>query len=235
MYLKKRVLAIIPARKGSKRLKNKNLRDFCGEPLILKTIKAAIESKYIDQVLVSTDSEKIRNLALQNNVEAPFLRPKYLANDTAKTIDVIFHALDYYKSNKNNFDYCILLQPTSPLRTSLDIDNAVKNLTKNVKAIVSVCKTSHSPIWSNTLPENLSMSNFIDGKFRNIRSQDLPVYYQINGSIYISEIEYLKSNNGFFGNQTKAFIMPKNRSVDIDDEGDFFYAEYEFKKKQNEK
>jgi N-acylneuraminate cytidylyltransferase/CMP-N,N'-diacetyllegionaminic acid synthase len=113
------------------------------------------------------------------------------------------------------------LQPTSPLRLSSDIDNVFNALTEDFKAIVSVCETEHSPLWSNTLPKDLSMKNFIRPEIKNKRSQDLPKYYRLNGAIYISEVDYFIQNNGFFGDKTKAFIMPTERSIDIDTAVDF--------------
>ncbi len=217
----KKVLAIIPARKGSKRLPNKNILDLNGKPLIAWTIEAAKESRYIDRIIVSTDSGVIAGISKKFGAEVPFIRPKELAGDTASSIDVIIHVINSLKDMGETFDYLILLQPTSPLRIAQDIDKAFEMLNNSTKAIVSVCETEHPPLWSNTLPDDLSMKDFIRPEMRNIRSQDLPKYYRLNGAIYIADVNYLINCHGFLGQHTKAFIMPQERSIDIDDEIDF--------------
>lgn len=230
MFGEKKVLAIIPARGGSKRLPQKNILDLNGKPLIAWTIESALESKYIDKVMVSTDNLEINKVSKEFGAEVPFIRPESLSTDHASSIDVIKHALSFYH---NKFDYVVLLQPTSPLRLFSDIDSAFELITKEVKAVVSVCETEHSPLWSNTLDANLSMRNFIRDELKNKRSQDLPVYYRLNGAIYIAEVNYFYQNNGFFGENTKAYIMPQERSVDIDTELDFEWAQLLMKKRMN--
>lgn len=224
MYNDKKVLAIIPARGGSKRLPGKNIMDLNGKPLIAWTIEAAKKSKNIDTIIVSTDETEIVEVSKHYGAKVPFIRPKELANDTTTSIDVILHAINYLKGKGDNFDYVILLQPTSPLRTSKDIDKTFKMLGNNTRAVISVCETEHSPLWSNTLPEDLSMKDFIRHEIKGMRSQDLPKYYRLNGAIYISDVEYLIENKGFLAKETKAFLMPQDRSVDIDTEMDFILA-----------
>lgn len=221
-----RNIIIIPARGGSQRLPNKNLKLLNNKPLISWTIEAAVSSNIADTIIVNTDSNEIAKIALNSGAEVPFLRPVELATNTASTIDVIIHTLDFYKNQNIYFDNVIILQPTSPLRNSTDIINAYKLLNNNVDAVVSVCETEHSPLWSNTLPENLIMSNFIKPEVKNLRSQDLPTYYRLNGAIYIAKYQYLIKHNNFIGNNTKAYIMPQNRSIDIDKEYDFMLAEF---------
>ncbi len=221
MYNNKKVLAIIPARGGSKRLPGKNILDLAGKPLIAWTIEAARQSRFIDKVVVSTDDKVIMQISLKYGADVPFLRPPELATDTASSIDVVYHAINFFKENGESYDYIILLQPTSPLRTSKDIDNAFEMLNDKTKAVVSVCETDHPPLWSNTLPEDLSMKDFIKPEIKNKRSQDLPKYYRLNGAVYISELEYLKKNYDFFGNETRTFIMSRENSVDIDTKLDF--------------
>ena len=192
MIKNKSVLAIIPARKGSKRLVGKNMLDLKGKPLITWTIEEALKSKYIDNIIISTDDENIINLSKQyKGINIPFIRPKELSSDRATSLDVVLHALSFYRSNDKNFDYVMLLQPTSPLRKSKDIDNSIEELTEEIKSVVSVCETDHSPLWCNKLPENKSMKNFLSKEFLNLRSQDLPKYYRLNGAVYISEVKYL--------------------------------------------
>jgi CMP-N,N'-diacetyllegionaminic acid synthase len=221
MYNNLKILAIVPARKGSKRLPDKNILDLAGKPLIAWTIEAALGSVYIDHTIVSTDSDDIARISIEYGAEVPFLRPVYLANDTASSTDVILHAINYYESNGISFDIIVLLQPTSPLRSNCDIDKAIEEITKKNNAIISVCETDHPPLWANTLPGDLSMKNFIHPDIKDLRSQDFPKYYRINGAIYISYINYFKLNNGFLGDATKAFIMENQKSVDIDSILDF--------------
>lgn len=221
MYKNQKILAIIPARKGSKRLPKKNILLLGEKPLIAWTIESALKSSFIDTLIISSDDELIVEISKKYGAKVPFIRPKELSTDTSATIDVILHAIDFYKEMKEDFKYVMLLQPTSPLRGTQDIDNAIKMLDPNTKAVVSVCKTEHSPLWTNTLPKSLSMKEFLSSKNKNKRSQDLPDYYRLNGAIYIAEIDYLIKNNDFFGSDTFAYIMGQERSVDIDTKIDF--------------
>ena len=154
--MNKTFLAIIPARGGSKRLPRKNLLDLCGKPLIAHSIEAAQKSKYMSKVVVSSDDEEILNIAKE--YKADFIkRPDELASDTATTFDALKHTLE----NVGKYDYVVLLQPTSPLRSEKHINEAIELLEeKNADAIISVCEMEHSPLWSNTLDENLDISNF---------------------------------------------------------------------------
>ena len=222
MINNKKILAVITARAGSKRLPNKNILNLAGKPLIAWTIDEAKKSKYIDKLIVSTDSKKIAEISKYYGAEVPFMRPLKLAIDTADSISVLKHSIEFFK---NKFDYILLLQPTSPLRTVKDIDKAIIILNNKTKAVVSVCETEHSPLWSNILPEDLSMKNFIRSEIKNKRSQDLPKYYRLNGAIYIAETKYFYKNNGFLGDKTKAYIMSQQNSVDIDTELDFKFCE----------
>ena len=220
--MNKTFLAIIPARGGSKRLPRKNLLDLCGKPLIAYSIEAALKSKYISKVIVSSDDEEILNIAKE--YKADFIkRPDELASDTATTFDALKHTLE----NVEKYDYVVLLQPTSPLRTEKHIDEAIELLKeKNADAIISVCEMEHSPLWSNTLDENLDMSNFLRDEVLNKRSQDLPKYYRLNGAIYICKTDKLLENKGFFLKENiYAYKMNKKHSVDIDEEIDFIIAE----------
>ncbi len=220
--MNKTFLAIIPARGGSKRLPRKNLLDLCGKPLIAWSIEAALKSKYISKVIISSDDEEILNIAKE--YKADFIkRPDELASDTATTFDALKHTLE----NVEKYDYVVLLQPTSPLRSEKHIDEAIELLKeKNADAIISVCEVEHSPLWSNTLDENLNMSNFLRDEVLNKRSQDLPKYYRLNGAIYICKTEKLLENKGFFIKENiYAYKMDKKYSVDIDEEIDFAIAE----------
>jgi CMP-N-acetylneuraminic acid synthetase len=221
----KKILAIIPARSGSKGIKDKNIKPLNGKPLIYYSIHEALESSIIDEVIVNTDSEKIASISKKYEAKIPFIRPNELSTDEASTIDVIEHTLNYYEEKNMNFDYFILLQPTSPLRTSEDIINAFELLEqKKAKSIISVCETEHSPLLMNTLNNRLEMNNFIKPE-NNKRRQELEKYYRINGAIYISEVKNFLETKSFYGKDSYAYIMPVNRSVDIDNEIDLKLAE----------
>jgi N-acylneuraminate cytidylyltransferase/CMP-N,N'-diacetyllegionaminic acid synthase len=232
----KSVLAIIPARGGSKGLPGKNIKKLCGKPLIAWTIEQAKSCSDIDRIVVSTDDKNIADIAKKYGTKVPFMRPAKLASETALTIDAIFHAISWLKEHEDDQpEYILLLQPTSPLRTREDIDGAIKTLKdKNARAVVSVCETHHHPWWSNTLPENSNMKDFLRPKILNKRRQDLPVFYQLNGAIYLSDTDYLYECNGFFGRDTFGYKMPKKRSIDIDSAIDFKLAKL-FLKEKNKK
>ena len=219
--MNKTFLAIIPARGGSKRLPRKNILDLCGKPLISWSIEAALKSKYISKVVVSSDDEEILNIS--SNFGADIIkRPYELANDTATTFDAIKHTIDNFK----NYDYIVLLQPTSPLRNVKHIDEAIELLEeKQADAIVSVCEMDHSPLWSNILPEDGNMRGFLREEILNKRSQDLEKYYRVNGAVYICKTDKLLENKSFFlKDNIFAYIMDRKSSIDIDEEFDLEIA-----------
>lgn len=220
-----KILAIIPARSGSKRLPNKNILDLAGKPLIQWTIEAALDCFEIDTVMVSTDSDKIANISKQVGASVPYLRCSELSSDTASSVDVVLDVIRYYESIKENFDAILLLQPTSPLRSSVDIKKAIKIFKeKNANAVISISECDHSPLWCNTLPEDDSMDKFISNDIKVLRSQDLPTYYRLNGAIYLIDINKFKNNRAFIINNSYAVKMNKSSSIDIDDIMDFEYA-----------
>lgn len=220
------ILYIIPARGGSKGLPGKNIKLLAGKPMIAYSIEAALKSKYQGTVFVSTDDTAIADAAKQFGAQVPLLRPAELATDSASTTDVIIHSLNYYKQQQLIFDLIVVLQPTSPLRTSADIDAAIDALiSKQAEAIVSVCENEHHPLWSNTLPDNGSMAQFIREDIKGKNRQQLPVHYRLNGAIYVSFVEAFLKNKGFVHSGTYAYIMPTERSVDVDHLIDFKLAE----------
>ena len=220
--MNKTFLAIIPARGGSKRLPRKNILNLCGKPLIAWSIEAALKSKYISKVVASSDDEEILNIS--NIFGADIIkRPDELASDTATTFDAIKHTIDNFKK----YDYIVLLQPTSPLRNEKHIDEAIELLEeKQADAIVSVCEMDHSPLWSNTLPKDGNMNNFLRDEVLNKRSQDLEKYYRVNGAVYICKTDKLLENKSFFlKDNIFAYIMDRKSSIDIDEEIDFLFAQ----------
>jgi CMP-N-acetylneuraminic acid synthetase len=225
-----RFLAIITARGGSKRVPRKNILPLGGMPLIAHTIKSAKDSKYITDVVVSTDDEEIRDISIEFGAEVPFLRPEYLSNDTAKSIDVVIYTIDELSKIGREYDYIVLLQPTSPFRTSTDIDNSIDFLySKDANGIVSLTNTNHNPTIINILPDDLSMEGFI--RDDNIRTQDMPKYYRINGAIYITKTNILREYKSFFNCPLiYGFIMEESHSIDIDTMFDFDFARFMFDK-----
>jgi CMP-N-acetylneuraminic acid synthetase len=215
-------LAIIPARGGSKRLPRKNMLDLAGKPLIAWSIEAGEQSSYIDQVVVSSDDEEI--LAIAKDFGAMLMkRPEELASDTATTFDAVKHTIE----NLESYEYVVLLQPTSPLRSAKHIDEAIELLEqKKADAVVSVCEMEHSPLWSNTLDESLSMEGFLRDEVLNKRSQDLESYFRLNGAIYICRIDKLLKEKSFFLKENIfSYVMSRESSVDIDELIDFKMAE----------
>lgn len=227
-----KILALIPARGGSKRLPGKNIKDLCGRPLIAWTIEAALNSKYLSKVVVSTDCDDIARISKEYGTKVPFIRPEEISSDVATTQDVVLHCLDFFKLKDEVFTHVILLQPTSPLRRSEDIDGSIELLLKKAaKAIYSVCEAEHSPLWSNTLPKDKSFDNFLRPEVNGKRSQDLPKYYRLNGSIYLVEVAELQKTNSLHSiSPSYAYVMDRKSSVDIDEELDFVIAESILKK-----
>lgn len=233
MYNNKTILALIPARGGSKGLPGKNIKPLSGKPMIAWSIEQAKKSRYVDRTIVSTEDGVISEISGKYGAEIPFLRPARLATDKAKSIDVILHAIGWMREKKNIHDILMLLQPTSPLRLAEDIDKAIELLfTKDAEAIVSVCKAEHPPQWMNTLPKNRCMKNFIRPEFLNRARQQIPDSYRLNGAIYLGYTEYIEKQNGFLGDGTFAYVMPRERSIDIDDEADFALAQIYAQKRE---
>lgn len=233
MYKNNTILGLIPARGGSKGLPRKNIRLLLEKPLITWTIEQALASKYLDRIVISTDDEEIAEISKKYGADVPFLRPKELATDEANGIDVVLHTIDWIEKNDKSYNLLMLLQPTSPLRLAEDIDRAIELLfQKNAHAIISVCKTEHHPYWSNILPENGCMEEFIRQGIKNKNRQKLPIFYRLNGVIYLAYCDYLKKHRSFFEKGTFAYIMPPERSVDIDSLFDFKLAEFLLKEQK---
>ena len=220
------VLTLIPARGGSKGVLRKNIRVLAGKPLIAWTIETAKACGLLNRIVVTTDDQEIAEIAAQYGAEVPFLRPEDLSGDNAKIVNVISHTIEWYRSKGENHDLILLLQPTSPLRAKDDIEGSFELLAeKNAQAIISVCKAEHHPFWTNILPHDLCMKDFLNTSALNANRQELPPYYRLNGSIYLAFTDYFEQQKGFWGNLTYAYVMPHERSVDIDTELDFKMAE----------
>lgn len=212
-----RILALIPARAGSERLPGKNIKYLAGRPMISWSITAAFDSKFIDDVVVSTDDERIGEVAVAAGAEIPFLRPAPLAGSTSPTVDVAHHALTELGRQGRHYNYMALLQPTSPLRAGKHIDQAVELLReKSADAVLSVTKSDHPEEWAKELLDDLSMHNFTGPEFIK-RSQDLPVRYRVNGAIYLINVaRFLKERTFFLKDKVFALCMDPEYSIDVD-------------------
>ena len=218
----KKILALIPARGGSKRVKNKNIKDFCGKPLIVWTIETALKSKYIDEVILSSEDEKIIDVAKKYGCSVPFVRPKELSLDETPGIEPIIHAIENYKG----FDYLILLQTTSPLRTVQDIDNCIELcFANNAKSCISVAEVTQNPHWMYSLDADKQMDKFISSN-DIARSQDLPKLYSLNGAIYMNKISNLLKTKKLINDNSIGYVMSEENSIDIDTEKDFKLAQF---------
>ncbi|WP_041543247.1 cytidylyltransferase domain-containing protein [Oceanimonas sp. GK1] len=224
-------IAIIPARGGSKRLPNKNIKLMAGKPMICWTIEAALTCNIFDHIFVSTDSEEIAKIAIESGAVVPFLRPASLSSDEASTYDVVSHLIDWFESeHEEKVNTITILQPTSPLRTAEDIKNVfgiINNHTAN--AVISICPLEYPLEFCNTLNKGNTMKDFI--KPENIkRSQLVRPAYRVNGAIYLMKREMINNGKNIYSESTLPYIMSAKSSVDIDTLDDFEYAEYLMKK-----
>ena len=227
MINNKSILAIITARGGSKGVPGKNIKNLGGKPLIAWTIKAGKESKYIDRLITTSDSNEIIKVSVEYGSEAPFVRPSSLANDLSKQEDAITHAMEWVEKNDKRYDYVLLLQPTSPFRDSDEINAVVELLESNSKArsIMVVKKSEKNPLMMNILPEDRSMKGFIPKELRLKNRQELPTYYNICGSTCIAEWDHFKEEGSFMTSEAYAYVTDEIRGVDIDTVEDFMLAE----------
>jgi len=224
------IIAIIPARGGSKRIPKKNIKQLCGKPLIEYTIESALKSRFLDRIIVSTENEEIAKISKDLGAEV-IIRPDELALDITPTDDVVQNVLEKMKVNQNYFpEIIVLLQPTSPLRTTDDIDNAIEKF-KNSKceSLIGVTEYDHSPYWAFEIENGLLKSIF--GRKKFLRSQELPKLYRPNGSIFITKSDTFVKYRSFYTKHIIPFIMSYERSIDIDNELDFLLSELILKNK----
>lgn len=214
----KGVLGLITARGGSKGLPRKNLLPVGGKPLIGWTIEAALKSGVIDRLVLSSDDDEIIQVAKACGCDVPFSRPVGLANDTASSIDVVLHALGQLPG----YEYLVLLQPTSPLRTAADIDAAFKLLkSTGAPSCVSVCEAEQSPYWMFRIKDGGKVERLLSEEGSASRRQDLPPICVLNGAIYIARVDWLQQSKNFLGEGCVAYVMSKEHSLDIDNADDF--------------
>ena len=215
-----KVLAIIPARGGSKGLPGKNIIDLCGKPLIAWTIEAARHSRYLDRTILSSDDQEIIAVSSDYKCGVPFVRPPELASDTASSLDVVRHAVRCVAG----YDLVVLLQPTSPLRTAADIDSALEQLVQtNAQGTVSVCRVSEHPHWMFMRDEHNHLKKFVQ-KVSAHRRQELPELFIPNGAIYIVRADMIEVSTSLILDDALAFEMDTLASIDIDNEIDLQIA-----------
>jgi len=231
MYKNKSVLALIPARRESKSLPRKNIKPLGGRPLISYTIGEALSSRYIDRVIVSTEDKEISDIAIRYGAEVPFLRPKNLAKDTASSLSVILHTLDYLKrEEKHSPEIIVFLQPTSPFRRVEHIDEGIKKI-EECDAVVGVYQVRQHPYFMMQQKGELLIP-YLKIKNRPLRRQDVPNLYCLNASLYITKREYydkVKKNDPvvpIFGGKVRGVFMDEISSIDINDYFDFLFAEF---------
>ena len=220
------ILAIIPARGGSKGIPRKNIKLLAGKPLIAYSIEVAIKSKFINKIVVSTDDDEIAQISKNYNSEV-VMRPKEMAKDDSPTIDSVIHVLNFMGKKEYFVDLVVLLQPTSPLRTQKDVDNAIKLFIKNkdkCDSLVSVCEFEHSPYWGLKV-ESEYLKPIFGNKYLKTRRQELPKSFIPNGAIFISTPKKLKEFKTFYSPRTLSYIMPAEKSIDMDSQMDFMLAQ----------
>ena len=235
----RKVLAVIPARAGSKGILHKNLRDLAGKPLIAWTIEAALACSEIERVILSTDSQEIAGIARDLGAEVPFLRPPELAEDTSLTTPVILHVLQWLARNEGYQPSQVMcLQPTSPLCSALDMTGAIELLAqKKGDTVVSVTASQSHPYFTKKVDEDQKVTDFISLKEPIFRRQDLPPLYTLNGAIYLARRDILIDYEVWYTSRTYGYIMPEDRSLDINNPWDLYLANLilQDKKKNSEK
>lgn len=223
MIESQKILGIIPARGGSKTIPRKNVKVLAGKPLIAWTIEAAQKSQYIDRLILSSEDAEIIEVAREWGCEVPFLRPAELAQDDTPGIEPVIHAIE---TIGEKYDYVVLLQPTSPLRNVNDIDYCISYcIEENAQVCISVCEADKNPFWMHTLDKSQRLCPLMPAGLSIERRQDLPAVYVENGAIYVAKTSYLLKAKNFITEETLAYIMPAERSWDIDTEMDFRFCE----------
>lgn len=210
-------------RGGSKAVSKKNIRVVAGKPLFVWSVLEAKKSEYIDRIIISTDDDEIMGVAHEYDFDVPFKRPVDLALDETETIDVVLHAI---AAIEEKYDYVVLLQATSPLRTAGDIDACISMcVERDVSSVTSMSLVEKSPYWMFQVDENNHISPILAGENRPARRQDANDVYQLNGAVYVNKVSKLINDKRFVTDSTLAYLMPKESSIDIDTELDFVVLE----------
>lgn len=227
---KLKILGVIPARGGSKGIPNKNIVNLCGKPLIAYTIETALSCRMLDKCVVSTDSPAIAEVAERFGISVPRLRPAELAGDSAKSVDVV---LDVLKHEKPEYDIVVLLQPTTPLRSSVDVEGCLELLREDVKldAAATVCPLLDPHPHKVKKLEGGLLLPFVEGTSSETPRQRLPPAYRLNGAVYAARVSAVRSSNSMLGTKCGACVMPEERSVNIDSPIDLVVAEHFLRRK----
>jgi len=229
MYKNKTFLAIIPARGGSKGLPGKNIKEICSKPLVAWSIEAGVKSKYVDEVMVTTDYQEIADIAKEYGANVPFLRPEFLASDTATSFDAIKHTIDFYKNELHReFDYIVLLEPTSPLREDCDIDNMIEKIVNNeaeFDSIVSIGEVHEHPSIMKKIINNNHLSPYCQELEMKTRRQDNDVAYFPYGVAYIVKRKSLLDEETFYTKRNTFYEIKRYQCYEIDDIYDFLAIE----------
>jgi len=229
MYESKKIVAVIPARGGSKGIPDKNIIEVFDRPLIDFTIAEAKKSQYLDDVIVSTDSEKIAEVAKKCGATVPFLRSESLSTDNASTIDVLIDTINRLEGLNKTYDYIVLLQPTQPLRQVFHIDEAIKiMIDNNYPSLTSVNLVDDHPLLYRTMDRNGRLTNLLNME-STVRRQDFPAYYKVNGSIYINKINNEFNKDVSLNDNSFAYIMDSKYDSDIDEPMDLELFKIKFK------
>jgi len=224
----KKILGLINARGGSKGIPRKNIKNLAGKPLIAYTIDAGLGCTFIDDLVVSTDDEEIALIAKSCGAQVPFIRPLELAQDDVRQIDSVLHAIDYMENKHQiKYDWIVLLQPTSPFRTAEDINKAFELMAKEgAESVISFSPVENHHPYHMYSVEHGHPKPIIDFKRNNMQRQNLPNVYIVNGAIRISARDYVVGHKSFFSDNSCAYVMPRERSVNIDDPFDWEIAEF---------
>lgn len=234
-----RTLGVVPARGGSKRVSKKNLRELGGKPLIAHTIEQARAADSLDKTVVSTDDDRIAAVARKHGGRVPFERPGHLATDTASSMAVVEHALNWHAERGEQFDWVVLLQVTSPFRTATDVDGALNLLSDTgADSVISVSEFETPPVWAVTRNEDARLSPYGERGYLwaddVARSQDVPTLYHPNGAVFGATVKAFQKTGGFYTPDTVGFVMPAERSLDIDNphELELARAWYEYRRQK---
>lgn len=227
MYKGQRILCTINARGGSKGIPGKNIRELAGLPLIAWTIREARRSAHLDRVIVSSDDEAILAVARAHGAETPFVRPAELARDDTPGVDPVLHAVETVQSQGDKpYDYVVLLQPTSPLRTVADVDGAIAQCLDNAwPCLIGVTEASISPYFTFTRAEDGRLAPVIPQESFHTRRQTLPRCFEPNGAVYVARCHWLEETRSYLTPETRGYEMPRERSWDIDELLDFDICE----------
>jgi N-acylneuraminate cytidylyltransferase/CMP-N,N'-diacetyllegionaminic acid synthase len=223
---------MIALRSGSKGVRGKNIRPLSGIPLFAHAASAVLGSNAYREdgkLIVNTNSQEYAQIAIQYGADTPFIRPESMATDNSPIRDAIDYTFKFFEARAENFDLFALIQATSPFTSSADLDRAVAMLSNGsrLKSVISVTEVDVPPVWCNTLDENLSMKDFLSKEIRQKNRQELPKYYRVTGAVRIARWDHFKANNyDWYFDDSKALIIDQARSLDIDSESDFSYAEF---------